>query len=239
MRKDHRPYFVKKLHLRLQHLYAQHFIRPQLDFLGSGFTFMKPWHVKIFGPRIRIGECATIIAESDKKVRIAVWSETNTKGSITIGKYGMICPGVRIGSADNISIGDNCMFANNAYITDADWHGLYNRITLGRTGPVTIEDNVWIGDTAIVCKGVTIGKNSIIGAGAVVVSSIPPNGVAAGNPAKTIKFLKPETTMIKRAALFSNPRKLFKDFDSFDKELLKNNGVLNWIRQLLFPSQND
>ena len=212
---------------------------PQLDFLGPGFTFMKPWHVKIFGPRIRIGEYATIIAESDKKVRLAVWSDPATKGAITIGKYGMICPGVRIGSADSIHIGENCMFANNTYVTDADWHGIYNRITIGNTSPVTIGDNVWVGDTAIVCKGVTIGENSIIGAGAVVVNEIPSNCIAAGNPARVIKYLKPDETITKRAALFSNPRKLFEDFDVFDKKLLKDNRVHKWLRQLLFPSKKN
>ena len=195
--------------------------------------------MKIFRPIIRIGEYATSIAESDKKVRLAVWSDPATKGAITIGKYGMICPGVRIGSADSIHIGENCMFANNTYVTDADWHGIYNRITIGNTSPVTIGDNVWVGDTAIVCKGVTIGENSIIGAGAVVVNEIPSNSIAAGNPARVIKYLKPDETITKRAALFSNPRKLFEDFDRFDKQLLNDNSALKWLRQLLFPSKRN
>ena len=239
MRRDHRPYFIKKLYLKIQHLYAKHLILPHLDFLGPNFTFMKPWHVKIFGPRIRIGDCATIIAESDKKVRIAVWSDPSPKGSISIGNYAMICPGVRIGSAEKITIGNNCMFANNSYITDADWHGIYNRIIIGNTAPVSLADNVWIGDSAIVCKGVTIGENSIIGAGSVVVGDIPPNCIAAGNPAKIIKHLNPEEKITKRASLFSNPEELFKGFDNFDRLLLKQNSLLHWMRCLLFPSKAD
>ena len=46
----------------------------------------------------------------------------------------------------------------------------------------------WIGDSAII-KGVTIGKNSIIGAGAVVTKDVPPNSIFAGNPAKLVKTL--------------------------------------------------
>lgn len=239
MRRDHRPYFIKKLYLTIQNLYAKHFILPHLDCLGSDFTFMKPWHVKLFGPRIRIGDCATFIAESDKKIRISVWSDPNPKGSISIGNYAMICPGVRIGSAEKITIGNNCMFANNSYITDADWHGIYNRITIGNTAPVSLADNVWIGDSAIVCKGVTIGENSVIGAGSVVVGDIPPNCIAAGNPAKIIKHLDPEKKITKRASFFSNPEKLFKGFDNFDKRLLRQNNLLHWVRCMLVPSKDD
>ena len=212
---------------------------PHFDALGDGFTFMKPWHVKLFGPRIRIGDFATIIAEPDKKIRLSVWSEKEAKGAITIGNYSMICPGVRIGSTDGISVGDNCMFANNAYISDADWHGIYNRIIIGKTSPVSIEDNVWIGDSVIVCKGVTIGQNSIIGAGSVVTKSIAPNCIAAGNPAEIIRRLNPEEKFTKRAAMFANPSKLFKDFDLFDKKMLQNNSLLHWLRTLLFPSKED
>ncbi|MDZ7686153.1 MAG: DapH/DapD/GlmU-related protein [Gammaproteobacteria bacterium] len=73
------------------------------------------------------------------------------------------------------------MFAAGAYVTDADWHDVYDRTrTIGTTRPVTLEQNVWVGDGAIICKGVTIGENSVIGAGAVVTSDVPANVIAAG-----------------------------------------------------------
>lgn len=53
--------------------------------------------------------------------------------------------------------------------------------------PVTIEDNVWIGGGAIILPGVTIGKNTVIGAGSVVTKSIPANVVAVGNPCRVIR----------------------------------------------------
>ena len=53
---------------------------------------------------------------------------------------------------------------------------------------ISIGDDVWIGARAIILKGVSIGKGSIIGAGAIVTKSIPPYAVAAGNPAKIIKY---------------------------------------------------
>jgi len=52
---------------------------------------------------------------------------------------------------------------------------------------VTIEDHVWIGSGAIICPGVTIGKNSVIGAGSVVTKSIPANVIAVGNPCKVLR----------------------------------------------------
>jgi len=195
--------------------------------------------VEVFGAPIELGDYVNVVASSDKKVRLAIWSEQKGKGRIRIGKYCLICPGVRIGSAHEIIIGDNCMVASNAYITDSDWHDIYNRISIGKTAPVKIGNNVWIGDSAIVCKGVTIGENSIIGAGAVVVNAIPANSVAAGNPAKAVKQLDNKESFTTRAQWFSDPERLFRGFDEADKELLRENSFLRWLRYLLFPSKGD
>lgn len=56
--------------------------------------------------------------------------------------------------------------------------------------PIKIEDNVWLGGGVIVCPGVTIGKNTTIGAGSVVVKDIPDNVLAVGNPCRVIKELR-------------------------------------------------
>ncbi len=55
--------------------------------------------------------------------------------------------------------------------------------------PITIEDNVWLGGGVILLPGVTVGRNAVVGAGAVVSRSVPPNTVAAGNPARVIREL--------------------------------------------------
>ena len=239
MRKDHRPYYIKKAYLRIEKFYVNHFLRPQLEYLGKGFNFMRPWYVELFGAPIELGDYINVVASSDKNVRLAIWSEKEGKGSIRIGNYCLICSGVRIGSAHKIQIGHSCMIASNAYLTDCDWHDVYNRISIGKTAPINIENNVWIGDSAIVCKGVTIGENSIIGAGAVVVDSIPANSVAAGNPARVVKHLDDTKAFTTRAQWFSNPQKLFQDFDRADKELLGENSLLHWLRYILFPSHKD
>ncbi len=239
MQRDHRPYYIKKLYLNFQQFYTNHFLRPQLEFLGKGFVFVKPWHVELFGSPIEIGDYAMVFATPDKKIRLSVWSNLRGRGRIRIGSYALICPGVRIGSASDISIADNCMLASNVYITDSDWHDIYNRIAAGKSAPVRIEKNVWIGDSAIVCKGVTIGENSIVGAGAVVVDSIPANIIAAGNPARVVKKLDPGKQMITREQWFSDPTRLFKEFDQFDRAMLKNNTFLNWLRHIFYPRKGE
>lgn len=75
----------------------------------------------------------------------------------------------------------------NTLINDTDWHS-----DDWRTGPpakVVIGNNVWLGSGVVVLKGVEIGKNSLIGAGSIVTKSIPPNCIAAGNPARVIRQL--------------------------------------------------
>ncbi len=56
--------------------------------------------------------------------------------------------------------------------------------------PVVIEDNVWIGGGAILLPGVTVGRNSVVGAGAVVTRDVPAGTVVAGNPARVIRELE-------------------------------------------------
>jgi maltose O-acetyltransferase len=53
--------------------------------------------------------------------------------------------------------------------------------------PVVIEDNVWLGGSAILLPGVRVGRNAVVGAGAVVTQSVPANTVVAGNPARVIR----------------------------------------------------
>lgn len=239
MRKDHRPYRLKRAWLRFEAFYARRFVRPHLDHLGQGCTFMRPWCVEVFGPRISIGDHATVIATADGRVRLAVWSNLDGEGRIRIGRSALICPGVRIQSAASVSIGDDCMLASRVYVTDADWHGVYDRLSTGPTAPVVIADNVWLGDGAVVCKGVTIGANSIIGAGAVVVRDIPANTVAAGNPARVVKALDPEGPFVCRSQWFDDPAGLHRDIDAFDRAMLGGNTLGGWLRYLVNPRRGD
>ena len=237
MRKDHRPYFVKRAYLKFQQFYVRRFLRHQFESIGTGCFFVKPWHVELFGSPIILGDYATVFASADKKVRLSIWSEKKNEGCIRIGDYCLISPGVRISSASEIIIGDACMIASHAYITDSDWHGIYDRVSTGKKAPVNIGGNVWIGDSAIICKGVSIGENSIIGAGAVVVNDVPPNKVAAGNPAKVVKFLDPEKRITTRAHWYADPARLFEELNVWDRALLEGNTMRGWLRSVLRRSK--
>ena len=132
------------------------------------------------------------------------------------------------------------MFAAGAYITDADWHDIYDRTeVVGQTRPVILKKNVWIGDGATICKGVTIGENSVIGAGSVVATDIPSNVVAAGNPARVVKELDQSRPSITRASIFKDSARLQEDLDRIDAYVLGSNTLLGWLRVKLFPRQGD
>ena len=239
MQKDHRPYFLKRALSKFQRFYTRHFLRPHFASLGKAPTIVKPWYVEVFGTPIDIGDYVSIIAASDNRVRLSVWTDKQVNGRIRIGDYALLCPGARISSASAINIGDNCMIAGGAYVSDSDWHDIYNRIAFGKTDPVNIANNVWVGDSAIVCKGVTIGENSIVGAGAVVVNSIPANCIAAGNPAQVVKHLDSEESFTTRKQWFSKSSNLFYEVDQLDRELLRENTLLHWLRYVFFPSKGD
>lgn len=92
---------------------------------------------------------------------------------------------------NTVHIGDNVLCAPYVQIYTA-YHPTEPEIRLsGRelAAPVNIGNNVWIGGSAIICPGVTIGHNTTIGAGSVVVKNIPANVVAAGNPCRIIRHL--------------------------------------------------
>ena len=239
MQKDHHPYFLKRALSKFQSFYTGHFLRPHFDSLGKAPIIIRPWHVEVFGSPVVIGDYVSIIAAADNRVRLSVWSDKQVNGRIRIGDYALLCPGARISSASEINIGDNCMIASSAYITDSDWHDVYNRIAFGKTDPIDIANNVWIGDSAIVCKGVSIGENSIVGAGAVVVNSIPSNCIAAGNPAQVVKHLDPEESFTTRKQWFSKRPNLFYEIDQLDRQLLGDNTLLHWLRYVFFPSRGD
>ena len=165
IRKDNRPYWLKKIITKVNKIYVRQFLEPQFDYLGKGGAYFKPRYIKVFGGNVSINDYPTLIGSKDAHIQFTSWDIGEHKGEIKIGKFCLITPGVRIMSANSIVIGDACMIAHGAYISDADWHGIYDRAEpVGNTKPVVFEDNVWIGDSAIICKGVTIGKNSIIGA---------------------------------------------------------------------------
>ncbi len=218
----------------------ERFVRPQLEALGPHSKIMQPWHLKLYGPNIRFGACVHVVTAADRQVRLTTWEHADGAGHIDVGDYALICPGVRIDSACRVTVGRNSMLAAGVYLTDADWHDVYDRTRIiGAHGPITLEDNVWIGDGVIVCKGVTVGANSVIGAGSVVTRDIPANVLAAGNPAAVIRPLDPARTLVKRESLLADPEGLDARMDAVDRWLHAGNSWLGWLRTLIRPTTRD
>ncbi|MEH6567608.1 MAG: acyltransferase [Halioglobus sp.] len=146
-------------------------------------------------------------------------------------------PGSRLSASDEIILGDGVMLANGAYVTDSDWHTIYDRTVRDeRVTPVHIGENVWLGDHATVLKGVTIGKNSVVAARAVVTRDVPENVVVAGNPAKVVKELDPSREFITRMEYFADPAGMARFFDAIDREVLTGNTFWRWLLSVVRPT---
>ncbi len=236
MRDDLRPYWVKKAYLRWRQWYVDYFLRPECASLGEYGTFMKPRFVIISGPNIHIGDCFTAVAEPMHRVEIGVWGREAGAGTIRIGRCVLMSPGSRISASDEIVVGDGVMMANGTYITDSDWHTVYDRTRRAdAVTPVHIGDNVWLGDHATVLKGVTIGENSVVAARSVVTRDVPANVIVAGNPAQVVRELDPEREMITRLDYFADPAGQAAFFDAVDREVLAQNSFWRWALSLVYP----
>lgn len=91
----------------------------------------------------------------------------------------------------DITIGDDCQLGPNVLLLTPT-HPIdpqMRKDKLEAAKPITLEDNVWLGGGVIVCPGVTIGHDSVIGAGSVVTKDIPPLVVAVGNPARILRHI--------------------------------------------------
>lgn len=109
-------------------------------------------------------------------------------GRLTLGG-GYMNSGAQIRCSESITIGDDATIARNVIIMDSDYHNIEfeDGIKNAQSAPVYIGNHVWIGTNAIILKGVTIGDNTVIAAGAVVTKDIPANCIAGGVPAKVLK----------------------------------------------------
>ncbi len=116
-----------------------------------------------------------------------------------------------------VTIGDYCNFGPNVTIVTPihpmlplerrkilDKDGIERRMCYAK--PVKIGNDCWFGANVVVCPGVTIGDNCVIGAGSVVVRDIPSNCFAAGNPCKVIRELTDADSIINKPEILSDNR---------------------------------
>ena len=240
MRRDRRPYFIRRLRDAWIAFYTRRFLLPGFDRVGDGFVANNPWDIKLWGANITLGRHVHINAACGSLVRLTTWITGEREGRIEIGDYVLLSPGVEVISSCSIHIGKNSLIASGCHISDSDWHDTYDRTQeLDKFAPVHIGENVWLGLRVIVGKGVSIGENSIVGAGSVVTGDIPANCISAGNPARVLRELDPQEQITTREALFES---FSKDPDAFDlllRAMLKDNTLFGWLRSLIAPRRTD
>lgn len=162
----------------------------QAKYYGMPIVTMVPGSRIALGPRVvlcshprftTLGVARPVVMRTLRPgARIVVGADVGISG-------GVIC------AASSIEIGNQCLLGADVQIVDTDFHPLSaanrrferadDKIACA---PVVIGDNVFLGAGVRVLKGVTIGRNSVVGAGSIVAQSIPPDVVAAGAPARVL-----------------------------------------------------
>ncbi len=165
--------------------------RTSMRRLGSGTLLELP--IKIWGEsRIEIGSEVFIGPQSWIQVLTREGNDGST--AISIGDRTSIAGLCTISAAEQIVIEQNVIIARHVHITDhshafeSTLHPIMDQ-GIDNIAPVRICEGAWIGHGVVVCPGVTIGRNAVIGANSVVRQDVPDFSVAAGVPARVIRTL--------------------------------------------------
>ncbi len=174
--------------------------------ITGGLFFVEPGCRFIFGKRVKIsiekkltlgGNCikankrSTILRMDNNSSFIAGETAIGYGADIILFENARLEIGDSYINSDSrirvhklIKIGDDCAIAHGFVAMDGNAHAIDGKRTVS---PIIIEDHVWIGTEVRVLPGVTIGKGSVVAAGAVVTKDVPPASLVAGVPAKVIR----------------------------------------------------
>ncbi len=169
-------------------LWFEPLFRSQCQVVGSRFR-MEQLPYLLGRGQIVIGDDVRLSG----KPNISFSSRHCSQPSLSIGDGTFLGHNCALTIASRIEIGRHCLVAGGVRIADFDGHPIDaaqrrrgDFVSADRVLPVSIGDDVWIGNGATILKGVELGDRSIIGARAVVTHSVPADCMAVGNPAKIV-----------------------------------------------------
>jgi len=150
---------------------------------GSTLSWLRPLLYRLAG--VRIGSRTRIFG------KIAVTGQGHVTANVRVGEGCIITTPLYLNASAPITIGNSVTIGHHVVII-TDSHRMSD--PLRRAGerfarPVTIEDGVWIAARATILPGVTLGRGSVVAAGAVVAKDVPPNTLVGGVPARVLKTL--------------------------------------------------
>lgn len=151
------------------------------------------------GAGVRLNELTIMFRGSN--CRLSIGDGTRLCGRITISGSGSVCTigagttverfGIVCSEGRSIAIGDRCMISYNVEMRNTDAHSIIDLASgrrINKPDNVTIGDHVWLGAYCLICKGVTIPNDVVVGQGSIVTRSIDEAFcVVAGNPARIVR----------------------------------------------------
>lgn len=195
---------VRKIKKKVMDIVLKRLYKNSVTFLGSGHFLSKSArivlrrgstkqdiilhdHCEIFGGLISINKGKIIMHEYSK---IGKYSTITAVNRVEIGKDTAISYYVTIIDNNNHPINPD----DRRYMRHTPHGSVERSAHLSANAPIIIGENVLVGAYSRICKGVTIGDNAIIAANSVVTHDVPANAIAAGNPAKIVKYDIDKTT---------------------------------------------
>jgi len=148
-------------------------------------SFADAWlrRLEAFRAQAILVRCSRVGEDVRLRMPVVVYSPEN----LTIGSQVDIGEFVVLRANGGMRIGDRVLIAAHATLTTRGHPIVPPRYGHTVDAPIVIEDDVWVGAAAVVLPGVTIGRGSIVGAGAVVTKDVPPDTVVGGVPSRPIR----------------------------------------------------
>jgi len=188
-----RPLLANTWSLLLQAMVREPALRFRCARIGKGLRLYGPAPQIMGDGTIEIGDDVEFSLDTTLLVGLGL----NEPARLSIGNDVRVGSGNTICVAREVRIGNHCRTGQGVKIYDTDLHAQdpairrenYGAAQVERSAPIMIDDDAWIGDNAVILKGVTLHQGAIVGAGAVVTDDVPPNTIVAGNPARIVRRL--------------------------------------------------